>query len=138
LRPALPRTPPAGLIESPYWVEDSTPSATERVGSAVGEALGSLSSRVRSVMRLVAGRSKKTENTIEDLTDSAEERASELSRYAEIRFDEFRRTTYRRIRRARTAARHAINERPLESLLAIGGMGIVIGFVLRIWRSNVD
>jgi ElaB/YqjD/DUF883 family membrane-anchored ribosome-binding protein len=91
---------------------------------------------------VVAGKSREAsrqaENRIEDLTDSAEVKARELSRDAEIRFDEFRRTAYQRLRQARSAARRAVNEHPLESIVAIGAVGIVIGFVLRIWRSNGD
>ena len=142
LPPALPETRPEDLNEDPFWVGSKGTSTTERVGSAVGEALGTLSSRVRSGLRVVAGKSREAsrqaENRIEGLTDSAEDKARELSRDAEIRFDEFRRTAYQRLRQARSAARHAVNERPLESIVAIGAVGLVIGFVLRIWRSNGD
>lgn len=138
LPPALLGTPPAELNEDPFWIENKAPSTTERVGTAVGEALGTLSSRVRSGLRVVKGKSREAEDKIEDITDSAEVRARELSGDAEIRVDEFGRTAYRRMRQARVVARRAMYERPIESIVAIGGIGIVLGFVLRIWRSNGD
>jgi ElaB/YqjD/DUF883 family membrane-anchored ribosome-binding protein len=138
LPPALPGTPPAEFHEEPFLLEDERTSAAQQLGSAMGGALGNLSSRVRSGLRVVAGRSKDAGDALGEMTDTAQERAKELSQQAGIRMDEFRRTAYQRIRSARVALRRTIDERPLESILAIGGMALVIGFVLRVWRSNRD
>lgn len=137
LPPALPETPPGELHQKPFVVgEGETP--TERVGNAVGEAIGNLSSRVRSGLRAMSGKSREAGEAIGSITDTAQERARELSQEAAIRVDEFRQNTYRRIRQARAAGRRAVNEHPLESLVAIGGMALMVGCLLRIWRSNGD
>lgn len=135
LPPALPGTPPAELHEGPFVIDDGVPSRTERMGNAVGEAFGNITSRVRSGLRVVAGRSRQAGET---LTENAQDRARELSREAGIRIDEFRRMAYRRVHQARVAARRSIDERPAQTILVIGGAAVVIGFILRVWRSNRD
>ncbi len=135
---ALPEPTAADIREGPYVVDDEAPSATERVGNAVGEAIGNLKSKVRSGMQVVSDRSRDAGETIGDITDSAQERARELSQQARIRADEFRRTARRQLRNARVAANRAANEHPIETILAIGGVGLVVGFLLRIWRSSRD
>ncbi len=138
LPPALPGTPPAEIHEGPFVVEEREPSTTERVGSAVGEAFGNLRSRVRSGIQVVAGRSREAGDSLGDMTETAQERAREWSRDAGVRFDQFRRNAYRRIHQARVTTQRTVHEHPLESILAIGGLAVVIGFVLRVWRDNRD
>lgn len=141
---ALPEPTAADLREEPYVLGDETTSTdetvstTERVGNAVGDVIGSLKSRVRSGLRVVSDRSRDAGDAIGDMTDSAQERARELSQQARIRADELRRTARRRFREARAAAGRATNEHPIETILAVGAVGLVVGFLLRIWRSSRD
>ncbi len=138
LPPALPETPAEELYDRPFVVEDEPRTATERVGSVVGEVMGSLQSRIRSGLSVVKGRSRDAGDAIGDAAESAQEKARELSEEARIRIDELRRNAYRRMRQARVAGRRAVDEYPLQSLVAIGGMALVLGFLLRIWRANGD
>ena len=134
---ALPETPPEELYDRPLVVGDGE-TATERAGSAVGEAIGSFNSRIRSGLRVVSGKTREAGEAIGDVTDTAQEKTRQFSQQAAIRMDELRRYAYRRIRQARSAGRRAVDEHPLAALAAIGGTALVVGFLLRIWRSNGD
>lgn len=135
---ALPEPTEAELREGSYVVGSESPSTTERVGNAVGEAIGNLKSRVQSGIRVVSDRSRDAGATISEMTDTAQEKAREISQEARIRADQLRRAANLRLREARGAARKAANEHPIETILAIGGMAVVIGLLLRIWRSSRD
>lgn len=141
--PALPPTPPAELHEGPFVVGGSVEDVknrgiADRVSETVSDAMETIQSQARSGVRTVAEKSREAGDALGDAAESAQERARELSREAQIRMDEFRRAAYRRMRQARTAARRAADEHPLETILAIGGFALVVGFLLRVWRSNSD
>lgn len=136
--PALPEAPRGDLHQRPLVIESGVAGATERTGNAAEEAIGN--SRLGGLcdLRVVAGRSREAGDAVGDMTDGQQGRARGLSEEAAIRMDEFRWTTRRRMQQARAASRKAVSEHPLESLLAIGGMALMVGFLLRIWRSNGD
>jgi ElaB/YqjD/DUF883 family membrane-anchored ribosome-binding protein len=136
LPPALPGTPPAEIHEGPFVVENEPPSTTERVSGAARGAIDSVKSSLRSGIDVVSSKSRDAGEALGDMAESAQEKAKELSEDARIRFDEFRRSAYHRMRQAKGAARKAADEHPLETILAIGGAALVIGFLLRVWRSN--
>lgn len=137
LPPALPETPPAELHEGPFVVGENKP-IMDRMNESVSTAVDTIKSQVRSGMEVVAEKSSEAGDALGEAADAAKERAREFSRDAQIRMDEFRRTAYQRMRQARTAARRAADEHPLETILAIGGFAMVVGFLLRVWRSNSD
>lgn len=126
------------FIEETFVVEEVTPTRSERLGSAVGGAVASLHSRVRSGMRVVAGKSKSAKGSLEEMRTNARQRARDLSRDARSRMDEFRQDAQRRMRDAKAQTQRTVHEHPLETILAIAGVAIAAGFLLRVWRSNRD
>ncbi len=134
LPPALPGTPPGETHEGPFIVESEDRTTKDRFGDAVDE----VRSRVRSGMKVVAERSREAGDALATAADHAQEKAREISEEARIRAEEIRRAAFERVRQARAAAQRARNERPLQALLVIGGAALVVGLLLRIWRSNSD
>jgi ElaB/YqjD/DUF883 family membrane-anchored ribosome-binding protein len=172
--PALPGTPPPDrLLPEADRTNPRLNAAAERVGGAVGSAVGSM----RRGMRVVGGRDRATSTrlsemadpkgrmsdladsasaTVSDLKDTASEkldelkgRASDLSQRAGERLGElkstagdrmsdFADTARDRVYYARRRANYLTNEYPVQTILGFAGLAFVIGFALRIWRSNGD
>jgi hypothetical protein len=158
LPPALPGM--ATDEDDRYAAESSNSrlnSAAGRVGGAVGSAVGSMR---RARLRVVGGRNsdaasqlrdtaQRTRERISDLTDEAGDTMSEWKDTAADRMDHFREVAGERLRRfsgtmnnrlyyARHRAQYLAREYPVHTILAFGGLAFVVGFTLRIWRSNGD
>jgi hypothetical protein len=138
LVPVLSETLPGEFLGSPSEVRGKSQNATEHFGSKVGEAIGNLNSRIQSGLRVLYGKSHHVGEAIGDITNTPQHEARPLSQNAPILMGEFRRNAYRRLQKAKAASQRAMNEHPIESLVAIGGVALVTGFLLRIWRSNGD
>jgi ElaB/YqjD/DUF883 family membrane-anchored ribosome-binding protein len=181
----LPGTPPPDhlLPEADYRSNPRLNAAAEKVGGAMGSAVGSM----RRGMRIVGGRERgsgrlgdmadpkgrmadladSASATVSDLRDSAtatvtdlkdsaaekldvlkdratdlsqraSERIGELKNTAGERMSDFGETARNRLYFARRRARYLTNEYPVQTILGFAGLAFVIGFALRIWRSNGD
>ena len=73
-----------------------------------------------------------------DITQRAGERISELKDTAGERMSDFADTARDRLHYARRRANYLCNEYPVQTILGFAGFAFVIGFALRIWRSNGD
>lgn len=132
-------------------------SAAERVGGAVGSAVGSMR---RGRLRVVSGRgtsagvglgdtAQNARERISDIADTAGEKFSDWKETAQDKVDMMRhragrtmsslaRTTRHRVYDARIRARHLSSEYPVQTILGFGALAFIVGFTLRIWRSNGD
>ncbi len=134
-------------------------AAAERVGGAVGSAVGSVR---RARLRVVGGRDRsssaadtlretadRARDKVSDLADTASDKLSDLKDSASERFDDLRVRTNRGLSQfaatardrayyARIRARHLVNEYPLQAIAGFGVLAFMVGFTLRIWRSNGD
>lgn len=168
----LPGTPsPDHLLpEADFRSSRRLNAAAEKVGGAVGSAVGSM----RRGMRVVGGRDRSRtrlddladpkgrtsdladsaaatvsdlKNTASDkldvllerasgLSERAGERLGELKSTAGERVSDFADTARDRLHYARRRANHLTNEYPVQTILGFAGFAFVIGFALRIWRSN--
>lgn len=133
---AFPEEEPIRFGEERFVVEEITPTKSERLGNAVGEAVGSLHSRLRSGIRLVTGKSKDAQGRFGEKREQARLKAQDLSRDAKARMAELRKEAERRMREAKARTQQTVRERPLESILVVAGAALVTGFILRVWRSN--
>jgi hypothetical protein len=173
--PPLPGTPPPDhlLPEADTSYNPRLNAAAEKVGGAMGSAVGSM----RRGMRVVGGRDRRQTTrlgemadpkgrmsdladsasaTVSDLKDTAGEkldalkeaagditqrageRISELKNTAGDRMSDFATTSRNRLYYARRRAKYLSNEYPVQTILGFAGLSFVIGFALRIWRSNGD
>ncbi len=102
-------------------------STAETIGSAVGSAVGKvrqIPDRLQEMKeRFTVIRGRKQEDTVSKAKDVAED----LKRGAQQKMQE-----------ARTRADRLARENPLQTILAIAGLGLVLGIVLRIWRDHAD
>jgi ElaB/YqjD/DUF883 family membrane-anchored ribosome-binding protein len=112
--------------------------AAESVGSTLGSAVGTIRHRVQSGLEVVKKRSAEKGASVGDLTEKVRDRASEVTEQANRRFQEWSSAAQRRIRTLRVQVHEFSQERPAELILAIGGIAIVAGIILRLWRSNRD
>lgn len=98
-------------------------AAAERIGSAVGGAVGAVRRRLQVVPRRI---------------DEAKERLSETG--GDVRADvraaaaEWKETAHRRLTDARFQVRRYANEKPIQVIGAAALLGFGIGIGLRIWR----
>jgi hypothetical protein len=146
--------------ENSYAADRSNPrlnSAAEKVGGAVGSAVESIR---RARLKVVGGRNsdaasqlrdtaQRTRERVSDLTGEAGDTISEWTDTAADRMDQFREVAGERLRNfsgtmsnrlyyARRRAQYLAREYPLHTILAFGGLAFIVGFTLRIWRSNGD
>lgn len=112
--------------------------AAESVGSTLGSAVGTIRDRVQSGLEVVKKRSAEKGASVDDLTEKVRDRASEVTEQANRRLQEWSSAAQRRIRTLRVQVQEFSRERPAELILAIGGIAIVAGIILRLWRSNRD
>lgn len=140
LPPALPGTPPAfdeeegRRMERERMLEDRASS----LGEAMGSAISSLRQRVRSGMRVVAGRSRQAGSELDEMADTAREKAEDFADEAQRRFADWRLEARKQMYRGRLYARRMARENPAQAIGVIAGTAFVVGLMLRIWRSNSD
>lgn len=113
-------------------------NAAESVGSTLGSAVGTIRGKVQAGLEVVKKRSAEKSANVDNLTENIRERAGEVKEQANRKFQEWSSTAERRIRTLRIRAREFSRERPAELILAIGGIAMVAGIILKLWRSNRD
>lgn len=112
--------------------------AAESVGSTLGSAVGTIRDKVQSGLEVVKKRSAEKSTSMEDLTAKVRDRAGEVKEQANRRVQEWSNAAQRRVRTLRVQVHEFSRERPAELILAIGGIAMVAGIILRLWRSNRD
>ncbi|MDT8069275.1 MAG: hypothetical protein ROO76_14000 [Terriglobia bacterium] len=113
-------------------------NAAESVGSTVGSAIGAIRNTVHSGIKLVKKHSSDTSSSFEDLSDSVRDRADEVTRQTRLRAQQWTSAAQRRVRTVRTRVHEFSEQRPAQFVLAIGGIAMIAGLILRLWRSNRD
>ena len=108
---------PSGRISD---LSNSARAAVADLKDSAGEKLDALKDRTGDIAQRAGGR-------ITDLKDTATERMSDLAD-----------TARDRLHYARRRANYISNEYPVQTILGFAGFAFVIGFALRIWRSNGD
>ncbi|MGE5113517.1 MAG: hypothetical protein ACM3JB_21855 [Acidobacteriaceae bacterium] len=111
-------------------------NAAETVGNALGSAVENVRSKVHSGLELVKDRSAGTGEELEHLKETVRHRTEDFKDESRRRLADWRRTAQRRIEHLRRNAARVSRERPAELILAIGGVAMLAGFILRLWRSN--
>lgn len=111
-------------------------NAAESVGSKLGSAAGAIRNTVQSGIELVKKGSSETNSSLEDLSDTVRERADELTGQTRLRTQQWTTEAERRIRAVRRQVHKFSEQRPTEFVLAIGGIAVIAGLILRLWRSN--
>jgi ElaB/YqjD/DUF883 family membrane-anchored ribosome-binding protein len=149
----LPGTPPAyDESEVRRMKRESQPAlvnAAETVGSTVGSAVGTIRDKVHSGLGVVKKRSADNGMNVDELNETVRTRANEAAENIRARTNEVTEATSRRIREwsgatqrriemLRTRGKEFSRERPAELILVIGGIAMVAGIILRLWRSNRD
>lgn len=112
--------------------------AAETVGSTLGSAVGTIRGKVQSGLEVVRKRSAEKSASMDELTEKVRNRTGEVREQANRRIQEWSSTAQRRIRVLRVRAREFSRERPEELILAIGGVAMITGMILRLWRSHRD
>ena len=134
----IPEEEPIRFREERFVAEEITPTQSERLGNAVGGAVGNLHSRLRSGIRLIAGKSKGAQARFGEKGEQTRLKVRDLSRDTKARMEDLRKEVQRRLDEARDRTRRRVHERPLEAILAVAGAALVTGLILRVWRSNRD
>jgi ElaB/YqjD/DUF883 family membrane-anchored ribosome-binding protein len=112
--------------------------AAETFGSALGSAVGAIRGKVQSGLEVVKKRSDGKRTSVEDLTEKVRDRAERVRDEASQRIQEWSSIAQHRVRILRERAREFSRDRPAELVLAIGGVAMIVGIILRLWRSNRD
>lgn len=118
-----------------------------RAAGAVGSAIGSAVSAVRHAPErlqdagrrfgVIRGRRReRAAGTAREWRDAASERIENIRHVAGERAGEWRRTAEHRLVDVRERASRAVNDYPIQTILAAGAAGLVLGAVLRAWRSH--
>lgn len=103
-------------------------SATaERIGSAVGSAVGTMRRGLHVMPRRMDAAKERLTETKEDLRQDISAAASD-----------FRDTARQRIFEARVKTRHYVNEKPFHVVGGAALTGFALGVALRIWRWKRD
>lgn len=134
--PALPES--TADAEVPRESDRKLVNAAETVGSALGSAVGTIRGKVQSGLEVVRMRSAEKGTNMDELTEKVRNRTEAVKEQANRRVQEWSSTAQRRIRDLRVRARDFSRERPEELILAIGGVAMIAGIILRLWRSNRD
>lgn len=113
-------------------------NAAETVGSTLGSAVGTIREKVQSGLEVVKKHSAEKSATVDDLTEKVRERTDQMKQQASRKIHEWSSTAQRRLRTARVRAREFSHDRPAELILTIGGIAVIAGIILRLWRSNRD
>ncbi len=112
--------------------------AAESVGSTLGSAVGSIRGKMHSGLEVVRKRSTEKGATIDDLTGKVRDRADQVRDAASRRLRQWSDGAQHRIRILRARTQELSRERPAEMILAIGGVAMIAGIILRLWRSSRD
>ncbi len=125
--PVLPGTPPA-FGELPP-VRNSLSYTAGSLGNSVGGAVR----RMRRLpgLRIVAGRS-----TAQPIMESSPSKVDDLKEAAQEHLNDWRDSSRRAIYQLRRRGREIRNDYPLQTVLAFGAAGFLIGATLRVWRSR--
>ncbi|HEU5403211.1 MAG TPA: hypothetical protein VFU86_17780 [Terriglobales bacterium] len=113
-------------------------NAAETVGSTLGNAVGTIREKVQSGLEVVKMRSAEQGASVEDLAGKMRDRAGEIQEQTKERIQEWSSTAQQRIQSLRVRTRRFSQERPAELILAIGGIAMIAGVILRLWRSSRD
>jgi ElaB/YqjD/DUF883 family membrane-anchored ribosome-binding protein len=139
---ALPGTPPAFDDEQGRRMLSETSNALGRTGetreTGVSNAVSNISSSVKSGLEVVSERSKEAGAKLAEVAEETRDRAQELALEAGRRAQDLREAAIRQAKRIRRETRRYADQRPLQAILVVAGMGFVTGLALRIWRSNRD
>jgi ElaB/YqjD/DUF883 family membrane-anchored ribosome-binding protein len=128
-------------------IGQTTPSSkalnatAEKIGSAVGSAVGTLrsaSSRVKIMPQRGRDSVGDMRERLGDMTEQLKERSQELTQNAREAAEEWKQTARDRIMQARRRARAFTHENPLQALAVAAAIGFAIGVGLRIWRWSLD
>lgn len=140
LPPALPGTPPAFDEAQGRRMRDTERASAvgEKIGETLGSAVEKVRTGVRSGLRIVGGRAKDASAAASDMADQARVKASQWSEVAAERMSDVGRTAQESLDLARRRVRHYSQEYPLQTLGVIAGVAFVVGFALRVWRSNSE
>jgi len=134
--PALPES--TADVEEPRDRDRKLVNAAETVGSTLGSAVGTIRGKVQSGLEVVRQRSAEKGASMDELTEKVRNRTGEVKEQANRRIQEWSSTAQRRIWVLRLRVREFSRERPEEMILAIGGVAMIAGIILRLWRSNRD
>jgi ElaB/YqjD/DUF883 family membrane-anchored ribosome-binding protein len=134
--PALPES--TADAEEPRERDRKLVNAAETVGSALGSAVGTIRGKVQSGLEVVKMHSAQQVGSMDELTEKVRNRTDEVKEQANRRVQEWSSTAQRRIQDLRMRVRAFSRERPEELILVIGGVAMIAGIILRVWRSNRD
>jgi ElaB/YqjD/DUF883 family membrane-anchored ribosome-binding protein len=104
--------------------------AAESIGTAVGKAVETvqhLPERLQEMKQrftVIRGRAQRDAGA---KTEELKSKAGELKEEAA-----------QRVSLARNRAEHLAHQYPLQTILAMAGLGLLMGIVLRIWRDHAD
>ena len=114
-----------------------------RIGGALGTAVRharGVSGRVRSGLELVRGRAAdQAAQVSEDASKAASqfsEAGSQFKEKASERFSHWNQAARNRVSQARQRAEEIKAKYPLQVMLGLAATFFVIGFGIRLWRSN--
>lgn len=113
-------------------------NTAESVGNTLGSAVGTIRDKVQAGLKVVKQHSAEKSASMGDLAENVRDRAVEVKDQANRRLQEWSSTAQSRIRTLRIRTREFSREHPAELILAIGGIAMVAGIILRLWRSNRD
>lgn len=116
----LPGHPPAELESG-----SSLNVRAERIGNALGNAVGAVRRRLQVVPRRIDEAKERLTETGGDVRDDVRAAAAE-----------WKETAQRRLSDARFQVRRYANEKPIHVIGAAAILGFAIGIGLRIWRSR--
>jgi ElaB/YqjD/DUF883 family membrane-anchored ribosome-binding protein len=134
--PVVPRTPAARrsnlvvVAGSEAHSSAAMNEAAENIGAAVGKAVDTVQhlrdqlQEMKQRFTVIKGRAQ------QDVTS----KAGELKKEAAEKVSEAR----TRAEQLAHRAEHLAHENPFQVILAMAGIGLVLGIVLRIWRDHAD
>ena len=120
--PALPGTPPS------FGELPPAPSRLNNTAGSLGSSVGTAVRRLRVVRRrtdVVSPATDESSGTMDELKDAAQEHIQDWRDSSRRAIHEFRHHVHR--------LRY---EYPLQTILAFGAVGFVVGAILRTWRSK--
>lgn len=104
--------------------------AAESIGSAVGKAVDTvqhLPERLQDMKRRFTVIRGRAQRDVGAKTDELKFKAGEFKDEAALRVSE-----------ARSRAERIARQYPLQTILAMAGVGLLLGMALRIWRDHAD
>jgi ElaB/YqjD/DUF883 family membrane-anchored ribosome-binding protein len=122
-------------------------SAPDKIKAVAEETRGVAASRMNDLAGTARARAEDAAARVAEITDDARVKAQEWTEAAASRAEEMRRAAAERAAELRSRARarfsqarlqanQVVHDHPLQVVLAAGAVGLVLGAVLRVWRSN--